>query len=78
MRNRASSLWNNGYVGGNDHVNFYYSPSYGGAWDCLSPGTSWSNLVNQWFAYGQGLPGYGQSTNDNIASHKWVDYCGLP
>ena len=76
MLNRASSLWNNGYAGGNDDVNFYWGKWYTGAWDCLGVGDRWSNLANQWFAYGPGLPGYGQSTNDNIASHKWVSYCG--
>lgn len=76
MLNRASSLWNNGYAGGYDDVNFYWGKSYTGAWDCLSNGTYWTNLQNQYFAYGAGLAGYHQSTNDNIASHKWVSYCG--
>ena len=78
MLNTASSLWNNGYAGGYDDVNFYWGKSYTGAWDCLGVGTSWSNLQNQRFVYGAGKAGYGQSTNDNIASHKWVPYCGHP
>jgi hypothetical protein len=76
MLNRASSLWNNGYAGGNDEVNFYWGQSYTGAWDCLGVGDAWSNLTNQRFIYGSGRPGHGQSTNDNIASHKWVSFCG--
>jgi len=78
MRNKASSLWNNGYAGGYDDVNFYWGTSYTGAWDCLGNGTSWSNLQNQRFVYGASRPGYNQSTNDNISSHKWVSYCGQP
>lgn len=78
MRNRASSLWNNGYPGAYDDVNFYYGRWYSGAWDCLGVGDAWGNLTRQRFVYGRGKPGYGQSTNDNIASHKWVNYCGQP
>jgi hypothetical protein len=76
MRNRASSLRNNGYPGGNDDVNFYWGTGHTGAWDCLGVGDAWSNLANQRFIYRPGLPGYGESTNDNISSHKWVSYCG--
>jgi len=76
LRNQASTLWNNGYAGGNDDVNFYWGLSYTGAWDCLRVGTWWSNLQYQRFIYGAGRSGYNQVTNDNISSHKWVSYCG--
>ncbi len=76
MLNRASSLWNNGYVGGNDDVNFYWGRGYTGAWDCLPQGARWDDLGQHWFAYGAGLNGYLQTTNNNIESHKWVSYCG--
>ncbi len=62
MLDRASNVWNNGYPGGNDKVNVYWGKRYSGARACLNVGDAWSNLVGHWFAYGPGLPGYGQGT----------------
>ena len=80
MRNRASSLRNNGYAGGYDKVNFYWGVGYYGAWACLGVGDYWADLPlgREYFSWGSGLPGYRQSLNNNIASHKWVPQCGNP
>jgi hypothetical protein len=80
MLNQASSLWNNGYAGGYDKVNFYWGKSYYGAWACLGVGDYWADLPlgREHFTWGPGLPGYGQVVNDNVASHKWVTRCGNP
>lgn len=77
MRNKASSLHNNGFTYA---VNLYYSPlpangNPTSAWACLSRGDYWSNLTWRGFTGGRGLPGYGQGINNNIAAHKWVFIC---
>lgn len=78
LRNQASSLWNNGYSGGNDDVNFYWDTGYSGAWACLGTGDYWADLPLgvEHFTWGPGLGGYGDTLNNNISSHKWVSYCG--
>ncbi len=76
FRNIASTLQNNSSAG--NSVNFYYSPSYGGAWACLSAGDVWRNLAaGKIFSWGSGLGGYWQSINDDIASSKFVSTCGV-
>jgi hypothetical protein len=78
MLNKASSLWNNGYPGSYDDVNFYYNQGQGGAWACLGNGDAWADLSlgHEIFSWGPGLAGHGGRINDDIASHKWVNYCG--
>jgi hypothetical protein len=80
MKNRASALWNNGYAGGYDKVNFYWGTGYYGAWACLGVGDYWADLPlgREHFTWGAGKPGYGQVVNNNVASHKWVTQCGNP
>ncbi|WP_055526495.1 peptidase inhibitor family I36 protein [Streptomyces graminilatus] len=76
-RNLTSDIWNNGYFGGNDAVDLYTAPNAGGAHACISQGDRWSDTTtNQYhFTYGAGLEGFGASVNNNISSHRWVDYC---
>lgn len=76
-RNKASDIWNNGYAVTLDSVDLYWGVSATGAHACISRGDSWNNLPSgQWkFTYGAGLGGFGKSVNDNISSHRWVDYC---
>ncbi len=79
MLNRASSLYNTGYAGGNDDVNFYYIRGYRGAWACLGRGDYWAalNLNREHFSWGgSDAGGYGRPVNDRVESHKWVSYCG--
>ena len=79
MLNRASDLFNNGFAGGRDEVNFYWGQGYTGAWACLGVGDSWPDLSDgQIFSWGSGKSGYRDEINDNIASHKWVVNCGDP
>jgi hypothetical protein len=69
MRNKASALFNNSAFG--NPVNLYYHPGYTGAWACLGAGDYWDDLANRHFSWGPGRNGYGQSADDNIASHRW-------
>ncbi|MFF7331928.1 hypothetical protein ACIQU5_19820 [Streptomyces sp. NPDC090306] len=65
--NRASSVMNNGYVGGKDVVAFYYYTQYDdSAYGCLKPGEKYvDDLSRDWFT--------NIVTMDNeIASHAWV------
>jgi hypothetical protein len=74
IRNKASSVWNDGNSG--NPVNLYIHPGYTGAWTCIGAGVAWTNLQNHNFNYGAGRDGYGDNSNDNIASHRWRSYCG--
>jgi hypothetical protein len=76
-RNLTSDIWNNAYLGGNDAVDLYTAPDAGGAHACIDGGDRWiDTTTNQYhFTYGAGLEGYGQSVNNNISSHRWVNYC---
>jgi hypothetical protein len=76
-RNLVSDIWNNGYPGGNDAVDLYWGVNATGAHACLSQGDRWPDLINdpQHFTYGAGQGGFGQSLNNNVSSHRWVDYC---
>ncbi|MEU3827066.1 hypothetical protein GT045_27355 [Streptomyces sp. SID486] len=76
-RNKASDIWNNGYATTLDAVDLYSGVAGTEAHACISRGDSWNNLPSgQWrFTYGAGLPQFGKSVNDNISSHRWVDYC---
>ncbi|MFD0884514.1 hypothetical protein ACFQ08_08095 [Streptosporangium algeriense] len=77
MENRASQMFNNGFPGGHDDVRVYWGPGYTGAWRCLATGNHWDDLPlgRETFNKGSGLSGYGQSINDNVASHQWVSSC---
>ncbi|MDQ1037569.1 hypothetical protein QFZ75_003985 [Streptomyces sp. V3I8] len=76
-RNLTSDIWNNAYLGGNDAVDLYTAPDAGGAHACIDAGDRWiDTTTNQYhFTYGAGLEGFGQSINNNISSHRWVNYC---
>lgn len=76
-RNLTSDIWNNGYAGGNDAVDLYTAPNAGGAHACISQGDRWINTTTgeYRFTYGAGLEQFGASVNNNISSHRWVDYC---
>ena len=80
LRNQASSVWNNGFAGAEGVVNFYWDTGYQGAWACLDHGDSWENLPSgdRVFSWGSDRGGYWENINDNISSHKWVDFCGQP
>ncbi|WP_328683682.1 hypothetical protein OG226_34335 [Streptomyces sp. NBC_01261] len=76
-RNLTSDIWNNGYAGGLDAVDLYTAPNAGGAHACISQGDSWPDTTTgqYTFTYGAGLSQFGKSVNNNISSHRWVDYC---
>ena len=76
-RNLTSDIWNNGYAGGLDAVDLYTAPGAGGAHACISQGDRWWDTTtgNYRFTYGAGLDQFGKSVNNNISSHRWVDYC---
>ncbi|MCX4764467.1 peptidase inhibitor family I36 protein [Streptomyces sp. NBC_01275] len=63
---KATSVMNRGYTGGNDVVKFYQDVNYGGGHACLLPGELYAdNLTDNAFSNGVGV-------NDNITSHQWV------
>ncbi|WP_030378466.1 MULTISPECIES: hypothetical protein [unclassified Streptomyces] len=76
-RNLTSDIWNNGYAGGLDAVDLYTAPNAGGAHACISQGDRWIDTTTgeYRFTYGAGLEQFGASVNNNISSHRWVDYC---
>ncbi|MFE6488494.1 hypothetical protein ACFVGN_36945 [Streptomyces sp. NPDC057757] len=78
MRNRASSLENRGYEG-IDAVNLYWDIDQEGAWACLGRGDMWLDLSlgREIFSFKDffNSGGYGQSLENNISSHNWVDHC---
>ncbi|WP_406284602.1 hypothetical protein [Streptomyces sp. NBC_00209] len=66
---KASSVLNSGYSGGNDIVKFYYLANYGGGYGCVSAGESFvDNLARNTLTNGS-------NANNNIRSHKWVSSC---
>ncbi|OEJ93281.1 peptidase inhibitor family I36 protein [Streptomyces thermolilacinus] len=73
MRNQASSVHNNGYAGAYDDVLLYWDANYGGAAYCLRNGNYLMDMRYDHFPYNGA--GGGQAMNDNISSHRWVDYC---
>ncbi|MFJ9817287.1 hypothetical protein ACIRU3_18820 [Streptomyces sp. NPDC101151] len=76
-RNLVSDIWNNGYAGGNDAVDLYWGLNATGAHACISQGDRWPDLTTgrYHFTYDSGKPGFGDSLNNNVSSHRWVDYC---
>jgi hypothetical protein len=76
FRNLASSLQNNS--SGGNAINFYFHTEHTGAWACLGRGDVWRDLsLGIHFSWGYDRDGYGRGANDEIASSKWVRYCGL-
>ncbi|MFF3286976.1 hypothetical protein [Streptomyces sp. NPDC003023] len=73
MRNQASSVDNNGYAGAYDDVLLYWDVSYGGASYCLRNANYLMDMPYDHFP--NNGAGGGQSLNDNISSHKWVNAC---
>lgn len=71
-RNKAESLWNNGYPGSFDDVWVYYAPGYGGARRGVHNGVALSDLRNWTFDPNTGA-GSGQWLWRNISSHKWTN-----
>ncbi|MCB5163268.1 hypothetical protein LG634_00155 [Streptomyces bambusae] len=78
MKNEASQMWNNGVPGPYDDVKVFWDTSHAGAWRCLTNGSHWDNLPlgrETFNGGGSSARGYGQSLNNNVASHMWVDNC---
>ncbi|MGW0337916.1 hypothetical protein ACWD0J_40075 [Streptomyces sp. NPDC003011] len=78
MRNLASSVENRGYAGGYDDVNLYYGEDQSAAYACLGNGDMWLDLSlgREVFSHGWSWwDGYGESVDNNIASHNWTDSC---
>ncbi|MFF3670793.1 hypothetical protein [Microtetraspora malaysiensis] len=78
MENQASQMFNNGFPGGYDTVRVFWGRAYTGAWRCLAPGNHWDDLPlgrETFNGGGSSKAGYGQSLNDNVASHRWVNGC---
>jgi hypothetical protein len=73
MRNQASSVHNNGFAGAYDDVLLYWDAGHGGAAYCLRNGNYLMDMRYDRFPYNG--TGGGQAMNDNISSHRWVDYC---
>lgn len=73
MRNRASSVHNNGYAGAYDDVRMYWGTGYSGASYCLANGGYLANMTLDHFPYNG--TGGGEAMNDNVASHRWVNSC---
>ncbi|MGW3288705.1 peptidase inhibitor family I36 protein [Streptomyces sp. NPDC001002] len=69
---KATSVMNRGFVGGNDHVVFWEDAGLVGGHTCLAPGELYAdNLTDDWFTSGVVV-------NDNISSHEWLTafHCG--
>jgi hypothetical protein len=63
---KASSVMNAGYTGGNDVVQFWYIQEYQDGYTCLSPYEYYAdNLSDNYFSNGQ-------NADNNIRSHRWV------
>ncbi|GHF50336.1 hypothetical protein [Streptomyces griseosporeus] len=73
IRNEASSIWNDGWLGPLDDVLLYWGIGWGGASFCLPNGDSLRNMTLDHFPYNGN--GAGAPLNDNVASHKWVESC---
>ncbi len=71
-RNTTSSLWNNGYPGDYDDVRVYWGLNHSGAYRGVHNGVGLANLSRWTFDRNTGA-GSGQSLNNNISSHMWVN-----
>ncbi|MFF3936159.1 hypothetical protein [Streptomyces phaeofaciens] len=68
---KASSVMNAGYTGGNDVVEFWFIQEYQAGYACLSPYEYFAdNLSDNTFSNGE-------SADNNIRSHKWVSSCNV-
>ncbi|SMF14875.1 hypothetical protein [Streptomyces sp. Amel2xC10] len=68
---KASSVMNAGYTGGNDIVQFWYIQQYQTGYTCLSPYEYFADdLSDNTFSSGQNV-------NNNIRAHKWVSSCNV-
>ncbi|MER5207117.1 hypothetical protein [Streptomyces sp. NPDC002825] len=66
---KASSVMNAGYTGGEDIVKFYYLANRGGGFNCLSPYEYFvDDLSRNTFSNGANM-------NNNIRGHEWVSSC---
>lgn len=78
MRNRASSIHNNGYT---HAARLYYTGARNSAWACLYVGTAWFWMNRDGdrgpkFNLGaDNAPGRNQLVNDNVARHTWHQTC---
>ncbi|MGK5499722.1 peptidase inhibitor family I36 protein [Streptomyces sp. URMC 125] len=73
MLNLASSVENRGYAGAYEDVRMYWGKSYTGASYCLPNGGYLVYMTRDHFPHNG--TGGGQSLNDNVASHRWGNYC---
>ncbi|MET9508989.1 hypothetical protein ABZX62_11015 [Streptomyces flavidovirens] len=73
MRNQASSVHNNGYAGAYEDVRLYWGVGHTGASYCLGNGNYLMDMRYDRFPY-NGTEG-GEVMNDNVASHRWGNYC---
>jgi hypothetical protein len=71
--NEVQSVWNNGYPGSYDDVLVFWDSDYGGAWRGIYNGTVINDLRPYTFDWSNGLPGNGETTWLNIASHSWTN-----
>ncbi|MFF9396791.1 hypothetical protein [Streptomyces griseoluteus] len=74
MRNKASALENRGWPGAYEDVDLFWGTSYSGSHICLPNATYLANLSSVYFPR-DGKSGQGQSTNNNISSHRWSNNC---
>ncbi|MDL4816556.1 hypothetical protein [Actinomadura opuntiae] len=80
-RNEASSLWDNGYTDPGDpaYVRVFWGQNWTGAYTCIRPGWYISDLrpraFDDYSDSGTDTRGFGQTLNDNIASHSWITDC---
>ncbi|GHC80900.1 hypothetical protein GCM10007079_20190 [Nocardiopsis terrae] len=71
-RNTTSSLWNNGYPGNLDDVRVYWGLNHSGAHRGVRNGMAFANLSHWYFDADTGA-GSGQTLNNNISSHMWIN-----
>ncbi|WP_267243602.1 hypothetical protein [Streptomyces sp. PR69] len=71
-RNKASSLWNNGYPGNLDDVWVHWDTGCRGARRGVHNGVALADLRRWTFDRNTG-PGSGEALNDNISSHCWTN-----
>ncbi|MFJ8645917.1 peptidase inhibitor family I36 protein [Streptomyces sp. NPDC093546] len=73
MRNKASSVFNNGYAGAYDDVLLYWDVNHGGASFRLCNGSRLRYMPYDFFNHNGA--GGGETLNDNVASHRWTNAC---
>ncbi|GAA3730500.1 peptidase inhibitor family I36 protein [Salinactinospora qingdaonensis] len=73
VRNKASAIHNDSYAHTYEDVRMYWGLDYYGASVCIPRG--WYSNDIQSLHYPDNGPGAGESTDDNVSSHKWVASC---